>query len=154
MPEGVEGLGNSAFSQCDRLKSVILPNSLRYIGENSFRYTVNLENINIPGNVGDIETNAFAYSGIKALSFNESSEGRTLNVFNYAFNSCTRLKTIELASNIRNIGSDAFDGCNSVDSVISNVDPDSFIFDFAEFIAQIHQTHYIVLNLGLQKSDI
>ena len=144
LPEGVEVLGNEAFSHCDRLKSVILPNSLRYIGENSFRYTINLENINIPGNVGEIQTNAFAYSGIKALSFNESSEGRTLNIFNYAFNSCTRLKTIELASNIRNIGSDSFDGCNSVDSVISNVDPDSFIFDFAEFIAQIHNSGPIV----------
>ena len=144
LPEGVEVLGNEAFSHCDRLKSVILPNSLRYIGENSFRYTINLENINIPGNVVEIQTNAFAYSGIKALSFNESSEGRTLNIFNYAFNSCTRLKTIELASNIRNIGSDSFDGCNSVDSVISNVDPDSFIFDFAEFIAQIHNSGPIV----------
>lgn len=144
LPEGVEVLGNNAFSQCDRLKSVILPNSLRYIGENSFRYTTNLENINIPGNVGEIQRNAFAYSGIKALSFNESSEGRTLNIYNYAFSSCTRLKTIELASNIRNIGSSSFDRCNSVDSVISNVDPDSFIFDFAEFIAQIHNSGPIV----------
>ena len=140
VPEGVERIVDGAFDRCDRLKSVSLPGTLRSIGENAFIYTTNLEKITIPGNVDEIQTNAFAYSGIKALSFNESSEDRTLNIYNYAFNSCTRLKTIELTSNIRNIEVNSFSGCNAVDSIILNIGPDSIRYDFAQFIAGIN-TH-------------
>lgn len=144
LPEGLETIGSDAFSSCNSLKSVSLPSTLRSIGLNAFIYTSNLESITIPGNVEKIETYAFGYSGIKTLYFEESNNNSVLDIYDYAFAECSRLKTIELSSNIKSIGFDLFSGCSAIDTVILDFDPDLIRYDFAQFISIIHSHGPIV----------
>ena len=145
LPEGLEIIGNDAFSSCNSLKSVSLPSTLRSIGENAFIYTRNLESITIPGNVEKIETKAFGYSGIKTLFFEESNNNSVLDIYDYAFADCSRLKTIELSSNIKSIGADSFSGCSAIDTVLLDFDPDLIRYDFAQFITRINTHGPIVI---------
>ena len=138
LPEGVERICDGAFDHCSYLKSVTLPSTLRFIGENTFSYTSSLEKITIPGNVGEIKTNAFKFSGIKSLVFNESTENRVLDIYDYAFAECSKIKTIELSSNIKSIGSNSFTGCKAIDTVILDFGPDSIRYEFSEFILKIN----------------
>lgn len=139
IPEGVEIIYNRAFEDCERLKSVSFPSTLRSIGENAFFRTYSLETITIPGNVDEIKSHAFGSSGIKSLVFKESSENRVLDVYDYAFTECTKLKSIELSSNIKSIGLDSFNGCKAIETIIMDFGPDSIRFVFSDFIFRINQ---------------
>ena len=53
-----ESLGESSFSECENLKKVNLPNSLKKIGTGTFSNYPSLENITIPEGVEEIESEA------------------------------------------------------------------------------------------------
>ena len=130
LPEGVEIIGKNVFEECDNLKTVKLPSTLRSIGEDAFRQTINLERITIPGNVEEIKTNAFAYSGIKSLIFNEGPDHVFIDLNSSAFANCSKIRTIEFSSNIRNVADSTFSGCSEVDTIIFNCAPADIKWDF------------------------
>ena len=137
IPEGVEIIDDFAFSDCDRLKTVVLPSTLKIINTCAFGSTSSLEDITIPGSVELIDINAFCESGIKVLSFNEGSEIFVTRIAENAFNSCTRLKTIELSSSIADISNDAFSMCTAIDTIIIDFSTEIFAVRFDSFLRQI-----------------
>ena len=137
IPEGVEIIDDFAFSDCDRLKTVVLPSTLKIINFCAFGSTSSLEDITIPGSVELINTGAFQESGIKVLSFNEGSESFVTRIAENAFNSCTRLKTIELSSSIADISNDAFSMCTAIDTIIIDFSIEFFTERFDSFLRQI-----------------
>ena len=137
IPEGVEIIDDFAFSDCDRLKTVVLPSTLKKINFCAFGSTSSLEDITIPGSVEFIESNAFNESGIKVLSFNEGSERFVTTIADSAFSSCTRLKTIELSSSIGDISNDAFSMCTAIDTIIIDFSIEIFTERFDSFLRQI-----------------
>lgn len=87
----VVGIYDDAFSQCDDLTSVVLPNSITYIGENAFYHCDNLVSINIPNSVKSIG--------------------------DYAFEYCTSLQSIYMPSSVTHLGYNVFYNCSALTSV-------------------------------------
>lgn len=59
--EGTRIIVNSAFSGCQKLTSIVLPNSLERIGDFAFYWCKKLKNINIGSNVSKIDSYAFSW---------------------------------------------------------------------------------------------
>ena len=56
---GLTSIGNSVFSDCSNLTSVMIGNNVTSIGSSAFEYCSGLTSITIPNNVTSIGTNAF-----------------------------------------------------------------------------------------------
>ncbi len=89
--QGTTIIGNGAFFHCDRLMSVVLPDSVASIGESAFYGCESLQSISIP-------------SGVTAIG-------------NGAFSLCASLRDIIIPGSVKSIGASAFDGCLSLDSL-------------------------------------
>ena len=81
IPFSVTEIGQTAFSGCSGLKSVIFYSSqLRTIGAAAFYGTTNLTSIIIPPSVISIGVNAFQNSGIRSVLFDSSISVNRLNL--------------------------------------------------------------------------
>lgn len=87
IPDGTEDIGEVAFFGCTNLRSVRLPDSLRYIREEAFGES-GLESVTIPEGVKGIDEKAFF--------------------------SCGRLKRIEVTGHDTFVGPDAFGDCRNL----------------------------------------
>lgn len=92
VPEGVEGLSDYAFERCNahkmgyvKMKSIVLPESLKRIGENVFSHCDSLVDIVIPDHVTELGANAFER--------------------------CDRLSKVSLPKELVSMGKGAFRGC-------------------------------------------
>ena len=103
--EGVidTGSGSSSaglFTDCTKLTTIILPNTLEKIGSNTFFYCTNLTNINIPDSVTTLGGNCFGHC--KSLTtFKIPNTVTTLE--NGVFVSCSNLSKIYVPSSINSI---------------------------------------------------
>ena len=78
----VDSIGNRAFSSCNGLHSVTIPNSVISIGESAFSWCRNLTSVTIPENVTSIGREAFKYCSrvrVTCLATNPPTLGN--NVF-------------------------------------------------------------------------
>ena len=87
----VTGIKKSAFSECAKLTSVIIPNSVTTIDEKAFYYCSGLTSITIPDSV---------------ISIGEK-----------AFHACYRLTDITIPNSVTSIGSSAFSGCYGLEKM-------------------------------------
>lgn len=86
----VTSIGNDAFSGCNTLESIIIPQKVIRIMNGAFSYCDNLSSTTIPKKVRVIENGAFA--------------------------NCTSLSSIVVPESVTDIGDSAFSGCNSLTS--------------------------------------
>jgi hypothetical protein len=84
-PESVTTIGSYAFSDCNKLKEVILPNGLTTTGKASFRDCTKLTSISI-GN-------------------------KTTTIDPLTFSGCTSLASLDIPNNVKKIASNAFQDC-------------------------------------------
>ena len=91
IPSSVTNIGDSAFYECDRLKSVTIGNSVTDIGEFAFEFCNSLTSITIPNSVTSIG--------------------------DWAFHDCINLTIVTIPNSVTSIGDLAFDGCNSLISI-------------------------------------
>ena len=89
--EGTEVICDEAFSLCDSLQSVTIPNSVTSIGDGAFRSCESLQSITIPNSVTSIGDEAFGW--------------------------CESLQSVTIPNSVTNIGDSAFDGCNMLDEL-------------------------------------
>ena len=94
VPDSVNVIGNRAFYNSSKIKSVIIPESVNSIGDLAFDNCSELTNIVIPDSVKTIG--------------------------NYAFFKCINLKSIKISSGITKIGDSAFSDCVSLENVYFN----------------------------------
>lgn len=107
-------IGDSAFSECANLKSVVIPNSVRRIGQWAFKACTGLQRIEIPHGVEIIRYQTFAHcSGLQSVTIPNS----ITNIFDYAFYGCSSLQSVEIPNSVRNIGNAAFMLCGSLRNV-------------------------------------
>lgn len=83
----VEGVSKEAFAH-KRLKSIVLPDSVKVIGAFAFRYCDSLESVTMPTNLIKIDANAFQY--------------------------CHSLEDIALPDTLESIDTATFDGCKKI----------------------------------------
>ena len=112
LPEGLEVLGQDAFSETP-LKSVRFPESLRYIDAEAFFGCKNLESIELPEGLKGIGSQAFSETPLKSIRIPKSMQ----ELGNEALASCTNLKSVELPEGLKKIGREAFRYCESLESV-------------------------------------
>ena len=134
---GVTTLGAYAFSACDSMTGVSLPETLLAVGESCFQSSYGLHNISIPNSVRSIGDCAFSScngltrvtlgSGLKGIggqAFKECSslssivipEGVTAIEFS-TFEDCSNLMEITIPHTVTSIGRWAFDGCYGLSKV-------------------------------------
>ena len=145
--KAVTSIGDYAFSWCDRLTSIAIPNSVTSIGENAFYYCTSLTSITIPDSVTSIEdfgctslteinvdSNNRNYSSKDGVLFNYNKtelikypSGKTQvsytipnsvkRIGGYAFAESDSLTSVIIGNNVTSIGDEAFSACTSLTNV-------------------------------------
>lgn len=92
LPDTLTSLGQSTFWGCSSLISIHLPDSLKSIGYGVFRDCLSLKSINIPNTVTSIGDDAFQGSGITSASIPSS----VTYIGSGAFSSCPNLQTVTI----------------------------------------------------------
>ncbi|MDE6222263.1 MAG: leucine-rich repeat domain-containing protein, partial [Muribaculaceae bacterium] len=91
----VTSIGDYAFSDCNYLTSVTIPNSVTSIGASAFYYCSGLTSVTIPNSVTSIGGNAFGYCrGLPLIEI----PGSVKDIGNSAFGDCDKLETIKVDS--------------------------------------------------------
>lgn len=131
-------IGQNAFRELNKLRSVKLPNSIDYIGYNAFESCENLTSVTLYDGINSIDNSAFrncrslkeitlpegllsvsydAFSGCTSLQ-NVNFPSTLLTLENSAFYNCYSLKEVNLPSNITTIGWYAFAYCSSLEKAV------------------------------------
>ncbi|WP_144581930.1 leucine-rich repeat domain-containing protein, partial [Campylobacter coli] len=112
--EGLEVIENYAFSECESLEEIILPDSLKSIGEYAFKKCSSLKNLNFNEGLEVIENYAF----YKCESLEEISLPDSLKeIRRYAFEDCSSLKNLNFNEGLEVIENYAFSGCKSLEEI-------------------------------------
>ena len=93
-PSNLTEIGFCGFGECEELKSISIPSSIKTIESGAFQKCLNLESV----------------------SFQEPSNLRKIG--EQSFSNCINLKTIELPSQVKEIASYSFEGCTKLESLI------------------------------------
>ena len=108
IPDYVTCIGDSAFNECDSLRSVIIPDGVTSIGDNAFQFCSSLYDLIIPDSVTSIGDWAFYYCS--ALRSAVLPDGVT-SIGIGAFIGCKFLKSLEIPDSVTSIGFGAFSYC-------------------------------------------
>ena len=108
-------IGDSAFTNSQKLPSVTIPDSVTYIGSNAFYYCRSLTEIVIPDSVRTIGDGAFARcEGITSITIPESITGISQKLFE----ACTSLESVVLPVSVKSVGPSAFGSCTAFKNVL------------------------------------
>lgn len=110
----VTSISGSAFSQCNSLTSVTIPNSVTSIGDGAFHGCDNLMSVEIPNSVTSIGDGMF--SGCDSLTSVVIPDSVT-SIGNMSFNYCINLTSVVIPNSVTTIGDLAFRYCSSLTSI-------------------------------------
>lgn len=111
---GVTTVGKSAFSGCNALTSIDLPDNLTYIGWSAFSDCRALTSITIPDGVTELD--GYAFADCRALTSIDIPDSVT-KLGDNVFYRCLSLTKITLSDNCKKIPDYAFFNCYSVTSI-------------------------------------
>jgi len=128
MPGSVTSIGNSAFSGCTSLRSVIIPDSLTSIGNSAFSGCISLISVMIPESVTSIG--------------------------DWAFSECFSLTSITIPGSVASIGYEAFEGLTFynedsstiLEHTLGNLSGNSFAGTFDRLVRGHHTITYDVVG--------
>lgn len=109
IPDGVNCIGENAFTCCDSLTSVIIPNGVTSIGDFAFSGCDSLTSVTIPNSVTSIGD--FAFSDCGELT-SIIIPGSVTHIGVSAFEDCASLESVTVPKELTDIGEDAFNGCD------------------------------------------
>ena len=116
--EGTEVISDSCFTNEDKLVSVKIPNSIKYIPDRCFYWCRNLNVVTFEGNsqLKEIGSSAFEHcDGLSEIEIPKTVE----KIDSYAFEYCEKLTSVIFGtdSQLKNIGERAFSWCESLTSI-------------------------------------
>ena len=122
---GTEIIADCAFSSCEKLVSVMLPETITAIGETLFYECPLIENIVVNGNGGVYSSEyGVLYKGNSLAVYPQGKTDEKFNVpagtdtiCDYAFLGNQNLKNVILPDSVKSIGNGAFSGCSALTSV-------------------------------------
>lgn len=119
IPSSIDGypvtaIGNGAFSRCNKMTGISIPNTVKTIGSNCFYQCKVLASITIPNSVTTLGDRAFsACYGLSSVTF-----GTGISYIDaYTFNGCSSLTSVVIPGNVKIIGDWAFSSCSSLTTV-------------------------------------
>ena len=110
----VTSIGEYAFSRCDSLTSVTIPNSVTTIGSHALYRCSELLSVIIPNSVTTIGGHAFIYCGKLSSIIIPNS---LTSLGEWAFGYCNGITSITIPNTINIIENSTFFGCNGLTSV-------------------------------------
>ena len=111
IPQSVKEIGNHAFRDCSVLSDMVIPKSVERIGESCFSNCHNLRSVILSPSLKNVPDYAFSYChGLSAVVIPDGIE----TIRNYAFMNCSSLKTVCLPSTAANVDKMAFDASTQV----------------------------------------
>lgn len=114
MSDAVNAVGEGAFSNCSKLKSVVLPKGLKELKKSLFSGCSALEAISIPDSVKTLGEGVF--SGCAALK-EVKIPGEVTVIPKNAFSGCAALESVSIPASVTAINEAAFDGCTALKNV-------------------------------------
>lgn len=134
--EDTTQIGNGAFKDCNGLKEIIIPNSIKIIDDFAFAGCCNMSRIQIPDNVDSIGDGVFfgcerleeialpskvkhmsvSFNGCKNLKSISLPQG-LCEIDDFAFNDCVCLENLIVPNLVKRIGNCAFYGCSKLRSI-------------------------------------
>ena len=108
----VVSIGESAFSNCDKLTSVTIPNSVKSIGKYAFKGCTNIASVSLSNSLTSIEEQVFCNCNnlVEVVIPNSVT---TIGAF--AYEGCTGLKSLTIPNSVTNIDYRAFIDCNGIE---------------------------------------
>ena len=103
----VTGIGEKAFSQCDRLQTISIPEGCLTIGLQAFEYDKSLVSIHLPSTLKTIA--GYSIYGCESLREINLPEGLNY-IANWAFCGCSSLEEITIPQSVSSMGG-AFASC-------------------------------------------
>ena len=136
IPDGVKEIGDDAFMQCVRLKSVTFPASVEKLGERAFAECVSLKSVELPPGLKLIGRECFRRSGLKSVAVPPGVAVLEEGVFadcgalaevqfvpgleticENAFRQCPGLETVSLPETVRTVHPRAFADCRALGAI-------------------------------------
>ena len=119
IPNSVTSIGDWAFYDCEGLTSITIPNSVTSIGYCAFNYCSSLTSIPIPNSVTNIEVGAFfGCSGLTSVTIPNS----VTSISDYTFWKCSDLISVTIPNSVTSIGDYAFSDCSGLTSVVLDME--------------------------------
>lgn len=118
----VTTIGSAAFSDCNIITNLVIPNSVTSIETGAFIKCTNLRSIEIPSSIRNIGGHAF--DGCENLSSIAIPYGIEI-IGQDTFANCTGLRSITIPNSVKRIESSAFSGCKNLSEFTM---PDSVTF--------------------------
>ena len=149
IPNSVTSLDESAFWGCYKLTSVNIPNSVTSIGYGAFACCIGLTSVTIPNSVTTIGSNAF-YLCSKLTTVVIPNSVASLG--NEVFKECSRLTSITIPNSVTSIGSNVFQSCTNLNCII--VDAGNSTYDSRSDCNAIIKTATNELVVGCNSTTI
>ncbi|KAK8880436.1 hypothetical protein M9Y10_003110 [Tritrichomonas musculus] len=116
-------IGKEAFYHCHLLKSIKIPDRVKFIGEGAFRNCSNLDNVILPLRLVTIENDVFNQcTSLKNINIKDCTN--IISIGGGAFNGCA-LTEIEIPYQVKSIGGGAFYCCENLQNINFPYDLDS-----------------------------
>lgn len=136
-------IGESAFDECSKLTSLIIPNTVTSIGNYAFCECEELTSLTIPNSVKSIGYYAFdSCNRLTSIIIPNS----VTTIDGYAFAGCDELASITIGTGVTYIGEYMFMFCDRLTSIhcLSSTPPDAAINAFSD----IYQTATLYVPKG------
>ena len=114
IPDSVTSIGKWTFSGCDSLTNITIPDSVTSIGKGAFSGCSNLTSVTIPDSVTSIGD--YAFSGCDSLT-NITIPDCVTSISESAFSGCDSLTSVTIPDSVTSIGENAFDYCDNLTRV-------------------------------------
>ena len=145
----VTSIGSSAFSHCEGLKSVTIPNSVTSIGSYAFWGCSGLMSVSIGNSVTTIFDYSFSdCSGLTSIEIPHSVS----KIFPRAFDGCSGLTSVTIPNSVTSIYSSAFSDCSGLTSIV--VEQGNTMYDSRNNCNAIIESSTNKLMLGCQNTVI
>ena len=119
LPDGVEWIMDSAFYGCTQLATVHLPDSLKFLDKHVFENCSSLTSIVIPDRITVIQKKAFCRcTSLASVTFNDSLK----YIYDSAFAECHSLTSVTIPEAVVHLGLRPFAMCTSLTTIVFNAE--------------------------------